>query len=157
MNEETGRRFTEKVDKGHDESGCWIWTGARTSSGYGSFSIDGKRQSAHRVAWEVQNGPIPDGMCVLHGCDVKRCVNPSHLHLGTNAQNGKEAQERGLLQGKSIRGESHHRAKLTEAMVHEVRRLHAEGVGGCRTLARRFGVTKHTVQSIVLRETWKHV
>jgi hypothetical protein len=79
---------------------CWLWTGSRSAEGYGSIRVDGKMRKAHRVAWELANGPIPagagaHGTCVLHRCDNPSCVNPDHLFLGTNADNARDRQAKG--------------------------------------------------------------
>ena len=73
-------RFWSKVDR---SGKCWLWTASRNSSGYGKFDGEG----AHRVAWRLAYGVIPYGACVLHRCDMPRCVNPAHLWLGTQADN----------------------------------------------------------------------
>jgi hypothetical protein len=86
-------RFFAKVRE--DVSGCHLWTGARNVWGYGRLHVGGKMLAAHRVAWELANGPIPDGMWVLHHCDVRDCVNPAHLYLGTHRQNVRDMIERG--------------------------------------------------------------
>lgn len=84
------------------EEGCWDWTGGVQSSGYGHFTLvreDGKKfqMLAHRASQEIFNGPIPDGLYVLHSCDRKICVQPKHLRVGTQAENLREARERGLM------------------------------------------------------------
>ena len=97
--EKTTQRFLAKVSASNDQ-GCKLWTGARIKRyGYGQFGVkvDGKwgMRRAHRVAWEIAHGPIPDGLCVLHDCDVTNCVNPAHLFLGTQTQNMADMRAKG--------------------------------------------------------------
>ena len=68
-------------------SGCLIWIGPAHWKGYGQIHKDGKKQRAHRVAWTLKNGPIPEGLCVLHHCDMPPCINPDHLFIGTQQDN----------------------------------------------------------------------
>lgn len=84
------------------DEGCWEWRGARSqfSQGYGHMRFEDRDYVGSRVSWEIHNGPIPDGLLVLHDCDNKICCNPAHLHLGTHADNMREAVERGLLPGR---------------------------------------------------------
>lgn len=76
-------------------SACILWPKGVTSAGYGSHWHEGKRKQAHRVAWEQEHGPIPEGLHVLHKCDVKRCVNVEHLFLGTHVDNMKDMAVKG--------------------------------------------------------------
>ena len=85
-------RFWNKVDKTDD---CWNWTASKNIQGYGYFRFDGKMRKAHRMAWLLVNGEIPDGMCVCHTCDNPGCVNPIHLWLGTNQDNMDDMNNKG--------------------------------------------------------------
>lgn len=78
-------RFWAKVDKTHD--GCWTWTGARQSSGYGQIGWDGKVYLAHRVSYALHIGPIPNGLCIDHLCRNRLCVRPEHLEAVTIRDN----------------------------------------------------------------------
>ena len=77
-------------------SGCWLWNGGLNPSGYGVLGIIGRNQRAHRVSFEEFNGKIPEGMQVLHRCDVKSCVNPAHLYAGTVQDNANDRVKRGM-------------------------------------------------------------
>lgn len=146
-------RFWAKAPARPDTT-CWIWTGSLWPAGYGRVRRDGHQLQAHRVAFAYANGPIPEGMDVLHRCDNPPCVNADHLYLGTDADNVRDRMER----GRSARqlGEACGTAKLTEALVREMRRQHAAGVG-FRRLGRAFGVSKHAASLAVTGQTWGHV
>lgn len=79
--------FERKIEK---TDFCWLWRGKLNSAGYGSITFCGKKYGTHRLSYEIYIGPIPDGMCVLHKCDNRKCVNPSHLWIGTNSDNQKD-------------------------------------------------------------------
>lgn len=85
----TEQLFWMKVDKVGD-GGCWLWTGAKRWDGYGRLQIPGRQLTAHRYSWELAEGPIPDGMHVLHYCDTPGCVNPGHLWLGSHDDNMRD-------------------------------------------------------------------
>lgn len=86
--------FWAKVRKG---KGCWLWMAGKLTCGYGSVSVQGKRQIASRLAWQFANGPIPDGLWVLHRCDNRACVRPDHLFLGDNAANMADKKAKGRI------------------------------------------------------------
>ena len=90
--------ITRLIDTGWDESnGCWVWRGARHAYGYGVVTVEAlglRNLLTHRVIWELQNGPIPDGLVVRHRCDNPPCCNPGHLELGTHADNTRDMIER---------------------------------------------------------------
>ncbi len=144
-------RFMAKVAQPAHGGACWFWSGARHHSGYGSFRFDGRPQSAHRVAWQMFRGPIPDGMHVLHRCDNRRCVNFDHLFLGTNADNvaDREAKGRNVVK----RGDEHGSAKLSAADVREI--LGRTGRQNQYDTAEDFGVSQALISKIQRREIWR--
>lgn len=92
-------RFWEKVDRRSPDE-CWWWTGSVGSHGYGQLADLGTVRTTHRLSWELHNGPIPKGegahgICVCHTCDVRTCVNPGHLFLGTQRDNLKDMRDKG--------------------------------------------------------------
>jgi hypothetical protein len=145
-------RFWSKVAiAGPDE--CWEWTASRTTFGYGQINIDHKPQRAHRVAWELAHGPIPDGLCVLHSCDNPPCVNPAHLRIGTDAENIVDMWSRERrTRSPRLRGEAHGRAKLTDAQVAAIRERFAAGESQS-ALGREYGVSQSQVHLIVRGES----
>ena len=84
----SGGRFWSKVDKTNE---CWEWTASTTGNGYGQFWINGKLTGAHRVSYEMEYGPIPDGLQIDHLCENKLCVRPSHLEAVTQQENLRRA------------------------------------------------------------------
>jgi len=85
-------QFVGNVDASGD---CWLWTGGIAGNGYGYICIDGKMVSAHRFSWLLHNGDIPDGMQICHKCDVRKCVNPDHMFLGSAADNAQDKVQKG--------------------------------------------------------------
>ncbi len=143
--------FFSKVKIGK-ENECWIWTAGRTTWGYGHFGVNGKDYRAHRVAYELHHGPIPNGMFVCHTCDNPPCCNWNHLFLGTNADNVADMMNK----NRQHRGEKTGGAKLTAVDVLEMRRLHTEGMAN-RDIERQFNMSSGSVYSIVNRISWKHI
>jgi len=149
-------RFNEKVDRSAGPDACWHWTGHRLPFGHGTFS-PGRRSGnrhgyAHRFAWEQANGPIPEGLHVLHKCDNPPCVNPAHLFVGTHQDNMRDM----VAKKREGRGETLPQAKLTEQSVREMRQRHADGET-CVDLAKEYGVTHMTASRALRRISWTHV
>lgn len=135
------------------ETGCVLWLGKRDRKGYGRLKRGGKRRQvfAHRVAYELANGPIPHGMCVLHRCDNPSCVNPVHLFLGTVTDNDADK----LAKGRQAKGETLS-DKLTNRKVGEIRQRYAVGDITQQALADAYGVSQTLIGMIVRRAIWKH-
>ncbi len=142
------------------ESGCWLWTLCTFEKGYGAFKYQGKQWRTHRLAWTLTHGPIPDGLQVNHHCDNPTCVNPAHLYLGTQKQNCQDAIKRNraatgdrngthLHPESVVRGERHHKAKLSDTQRGEVVRRHAKGEVTMAQLGREYGVTRQSIWAIV--------
>ena len=148
-------RFDAKFVRGTPDD-CWLWLGAKQGHGYGAFMVhsgDGTI-GAHRFAWTRANGPIPEGMHVLHRCDTPSCVNPAHLFLGTHAENMADRSRKGRQA--RLAGELAGMAKLNDVAVRVIRHLHARGVS-TRALQEAYGITKSTVCQIVIGDTWRHI
>jgi hypothetical protein len=174
-------RFWSKVDCSGGPDACWLWRGT-TVNGYGVIKTHGKQLRCHRVAWELAHGPIPNGLCVCHTCDVRNCVNVAHHWLGTTGDNMADRTAKGraargsrngthmhperlargerngarLYPERLVRGEENRNAKLTAEVVAEIyRRAHA---GETRaTIAHDYGISMSNVTTIKQRKTWRHV
>lgn len=144
-------RFWEKVDKGEPDE-CWEWVGTKNPKGYGHIEINGKEVRAHRFSWEIHNGPIPEGLCVLHKCDNPGCVNPAHLFLGTYADNAQDMIAKG--RDNKARGEASGNAKLTEQDVREIHALLKCCYLSRQTIGEMFGVTRAAVGAIKTGKNW---
>lgn len=148
--------FWEKVVCG---PGCWEWSASRNGMGYGQFRVGSKRDGthrcalAHRVSWELANGPIPSCRCVLHRCDNPACVRPDHLFLGTRPENSADMVSKGRQRSGRMPGETNPFAKLTSDAARAIRERGRAGETGA-SLARAFGVSKATACRIIRGERW---
>jgi hypothetical protein len=132
--------------------GCWLWKATVGSHGYGQLSFASTAMTAHRVAWQLYRGDIPQGLFVLHKCDVRLCVNPDHLFLGTHADNMSDCQSK----QRNAHGDRHGNAKLTEEQAREIKNSPANrGVGSF--LSKKFGISRATISEIRNGSTWKHL
>lgn len=144
-------RFWRKVAK---SDGCWLWTACIGSNGYAEFKPDGYvRQYGHRYSWELHNGPIPADRFVLHKCDVRHCVRPDHLFLGTNMDNVRDMMAKGRVQRTC--GERHHRARISDETAAAIRREYVRGASG--RLAAKYCLPRGYVYQIARGNGWKHL
>ncbi len=140
-------RFWRKVQKTRDPEACWPWLNGRSGSGYGVYTLRGKYFYAHRFAWELYHGlPVPYGKIVRHLCDNPLCCRPTHLAIGTHADNMADMVAHG-------RGRRH---VLSADQVRELRRLHAAGTP-CRELKARYGISQKAVHFIIRRQVYAHL
>jgi len=137
-----GEKFWSKVNKTAD---CWLWIGAVSVNGYGTLNTGKATQQAHRVSWQLHNGPIPKDLQVCHRCDIRNCVRPDHLFLGTATDNMQDMVRKGRQN-----------SKLDPSKVRDIRQRYAEGVSA-KDLATAHGVDRSLVHLIVKRKLWVHV
>ena len=124
------QQFERHVDRESSSAGCWLWTAYKNKAGYGTLNVKHRKVFAHRVSYELHNGPIPEGKgfhgtVVRHSCDNPSCVNPEHLFIGTQGDNITDREERGRRA--STHGEQHPSNKLSDKNVIGIRRLVSEG------------------------------
>lgn len=134
--------------------GCWLWNQALNQHGYGHCVHDWKLTLAHRASYEEFRGPIPDGMLICHRCDVRACVNPDHLFIGTYTDNNRDMSAKGRWNG--LRGEKSPHAKLTDAQAMDIMERVAKGEKR-KNLAQEMGVSFWAVCDIVSRRRFKHL
>ena len=147
VSEKTKNAFWNKVQiKGDDE--CWIWSGNRIANGYGRMYVTGKEYRAHRISYVISNGPIPDGMLVCHKCDNRLCVNPSHLFLGTHADNTNDALAKGRLDPHPL---------LTKEQVAWLRKEYATCKYTIAELAKICNVKAATARAAIAGKNWKDI
>lgn len=130
---------------------CWQWTGDLGTHGYGKIynRLMGKQMIASRASYEINVGAIPDGLCVLHRCDNRACVNPSHFFLGTKQDNSTDCK----MKGRHVKGEAHPRSKLKESQVLSIRADNR----ALRTIAADYLVCKETIRKIKQHTRWVHL
>lgn len=122
-------------------SGCWLWTSSVHQDGYGIMRDKGKMRLAHRISWELHKGAIPHGMCILHKCDVRCCVNPDHLFLGSLKDNAVDMAQKGRVGNQ----------KISPADVLLIRAM------GTTEAAKAFGISIAQASRIRNRRRFSHV
>ena len=144
-------RFFSKT-KRDPKTGCLEWTGALDSDGYGVYWLDGGTSRAHRVAWEIEHGPLTDGTVLLHTCDNPKCVNVNHLSIGSQSDNLTDMKEK----ERAAAGEDNAASKLIEDDIPRIRRLAAAGFSDTR-IGREFGVKPKAIKDVRTGKTWGHI
>ena len=138
---------------------CWKWNGNTHKFGYGMIKKEApsrKPTTAHRVSFELHFGEIPVGLGVLHKCDNPSCTNPSHLFLGTQADNNRDMWSKKRGRAANHQGENHNMANLYNNDVQFIREAVITGIKPSH-LAFMFNVTKTTIKNIRKRKTWSHL
>lgn len=178
-------RFWAKIQK---TDNCWLWPEGKTPGSYGHFTSRTANYNggAHRFAWQITYGPIPDGLCVCHSCDkdypigdttYRRCVRPEHLFLGTNADNSTDMVAKGRSACGDRNGARKHpehytnflradlprawgvrnvNAKLTDDAVRAIRTADCSQRGTISRLAAKYGVDRHTIGLVRHHKAWLH-
>ena len=147
--------------------GCWRFLGGRTAiEGHCRIRVTPETLvhayvGTHRVSYIYHHGPIPVGFCVLHHCDIPRCIHPEHIFAGDHSDNMLDMVSKGRrgppLPGSMLKGEDSAASKLTESEVLEIRYLYEEGKHSYASLGGMFGVTDVNIWNICKRRTWKHI
>lgn len=149
----TLERFNRNIF--NSENGCLEWTGNLTESGYGRFAINPKKTvRAHRFSWEINNGAIPDGLCVLHKCDNRKCIKIDHLFIGTHLDNAldRERKNRGAAQKR--KGSNHPLAKLSNEKAKSIRSLYSTGEYKIDFLSSLLCVSRTQIRRVINNEVW---
>lgn len=147
-------RFWAKVKRGKPDE-CWNWTGCKSPMGYGCFNVNNRMRIASRIAWELTNGEIRNGLCVLHDCDNPPCCNPKHLFLGTRTDNANDKVRKGRARGPA--GVKSASAKLTDAQVIEIRETFIPFKTNRAEFAKKFGISIVTLSGVLNGRGWKHI
>ena len=144
-------RFEDKLDPSRTPDECWLWQGSKYSKGYGYFRMNQRATSAHRASYRLFVGPIPRGLQVLHRCDVRACVNPAHLFLGTGTDNMRDRDTKG--RGKWPGQPDHPQTKLSHEKARRIRALKASGVPAT-AIAAEMGVCRTHIYDVLSGKIW---
>lgn len=150
--------FFAHVDQSGGPDACWPFLRSKSAKGYGRVWANGRCEEAHRYAYTLAIGPIPDSIngkmaCILHSCDFPPCCNPKHLRVGTKFENAIDREVRG--RGNQPKGENNYASELTTRQVIFIRRC--ADIFNTEEMAAMLNVKRACVAKVLRRETWKHV
>jgi len=154
-NEDT--KIWTKVDK---TGSCWLWQGVLYPNGYGRIRFRGREEYTHRVSYILAHGPILAGMSICHKCDVRNCVNPDHLFMGTQKDNMADMVSKSRQAPPDITkrvGTDNGRSVLSESDVLAIRRNFVYTRGIYQKLALKYSVTPEMIGNIIRRSSWTHI
>lgn len=138
-----------------NENGCWEWTGNLYPNGYAKMgiTINGSRLLGHRASWIIHNGAIPSDKLILHRCDIRQCVAPEHLFLGSQSENSRDmhAKRRGML------GDTHVNSKINAIQAREIKILLRDKQLSHGQIAEKYNVSRANISQINLGKNWKHI
>ena|SRR3990167_10996306 len=148
--------FWSNVNVKRNIEECWFWRGKKYPNGYGNVIWNGHNFLAHRIAYQITYGNIPENLFILHRCDMPICVNPYHLWIGTQKDNMNDCSKKGRISPYARKGESNPRAKLTKNQIKEIRQRRGNGEKLIQ-LSNIFKVSITQISLIVRRKSWAHI
>lgn len=144
------RNFLRRIDK---TDSCWLWKASKTAAGYANITTYKNGRAfmgiGSRVSWELFRGPIPEGLCVLHTCDIRHCVNPEHLFLGTKRDNSDDMIRKGRAKHVGLKGPANPCSKLSWKQARQIRSLYETGDFPQRFLAKIYQVSLSVIQAVI--------
>lgn len=152
LNEYDQHALERLCDKLEEVDGCYEYQGAITDNGYGFIWYKGRNHYAHRIAWLIENGEIPQGMLVLHECDNRRCVRVKHLFLGTHQDNTSDM----IAKGRQVIACGEAKSAFKESTIRLIKQELKAGITQ-REIGRRYGMTRENVSAIARGLSWRHV
>ena len=150
-----GQTPEEFFAKAVEVDGCLVWSGTKSKDGYGQTSYQGKQILAHRLAYLLTHGSIPEGVEICHDCDNPPCIKPAHLFPGTHAENMSDMKAK--KRSGRLPGSKHGRAKITEETVLQIRKEYIPLKFTYRMLSEKHGVSMRAVEHILRGDQWQHI
>jgi hypothetical protein len=147
-------RFLKKVNKNTD-SGCWLWLGSKRNGGYGHFYDGNKLVATHRFSYELYKGKIENNLLVCHKCDVRNCVNPDHLFLGTHKDNAIDMVNKNRQNNADTSGINNGMVKINEKDVINIRNEYKLGNISAEKLGKKYGISESQTLRIIHKQSWK--